>query len=163
MVMKLYMKEKVFSWGDRFTVKDENGWDKYYVEGEVFSLGKKLHLLNIHNEEVAFIQQKLFTWMPRFTVSVAGRQIAEIRKEFTLFFQRYVIDGLGWEIEGSVWSHEYVIRKNGRIIVQVEKEWFTWGDSYVLDIVDPADELIALAVVLTIDCVAEASRNNNHG
>ena len=161
--MKLYMKEKVFSWGDRFTVKDENGWDKYYVEGEVFSLGKKLHLLNIHNEEVAFIQQKLFTWMPRFTVSVAGRQIAEIRKEFTLFFQRYVIDGLGWEIEGSVWSHEYVIRKNGRIIVQVEKEWFTWGDSYVLDIVDPADELIALAVVLTIDCVAEASRNNNHG
>ena len=161
--MKLYMKEKVFSWGDRFTVKDENGWDKYYVEGEVFSLGKKLHLLNIHNEEVAFIQQKLFTWMPRFTVSVAGRQIAEIRKEFTLFFQRYVIDGLGWEIEGSVWSHEYVIRKNGRIIVQVEKEWFTWGDSYVLDIADPADELIALAVVLTIDCVAEASRNNNHG
>ena len=161
--MKLYMKEKVFSWGDRFTVKDENGWDKYYVEGEVFSLGKKLHLLNIHNEEVAFIQQKLFTWMPRFTVSVAGRQIAEIRKEFTLFFQRYVIDGLGWEIEGSVWSHEYVIRKNGRIIVQVEKEWFTWGDSYVLNIADPADELIALAVVLTIDCVAEASRNNNHG
>ena len=161
--MKLYMKEKVFSWGDRFTVKDENGWDKYYVEGEVFSLGKKLHLLNIHNEEVAFIQQKLFTWMPRFTVSVAGRQIAEIRKEFTLFFQRYVIDGLGWEIEGSVWSHEYVIRKNGRIIVQVEKEWFNWGDSYVLDIADPADELIALAVVLTIDCVAEASRNNNHG
>lgn len=163
MVMKLYMKEKVFSWGDRFTVKDENGWDKYYVEGEVFSLGKMLHLLNIHNEEVAFIQQKLFTWMPRFTVSVAGRQIAEIRKEFTLFFQRYVIDGLGWEIEGSVWSHEYVIRKNGRVIVQVEKEWFTWGDSYVLDIADPADELIALAVVLTIDCVAEASRNNNHG
>ena len=161
--MKLYIKEKVFSWGDRFTVKDENGWDKYYVEGEVFSLGKKLHLLNIHNEEVAFIQQKLFTWMPRFTVSVAGRQIAEIRKEFTLFFQRYVIDGLGWEIEGSVWSHEYVIRKNGRIIVQVEKEWFTWGDSYVLNIADPADELIALAVVLTIDCVAEASRNNNHG
>ena len=161
--MKLYMKEKVFSWGDRFTVKDENGWDKYYVEGEVFSLGKKLHLLNIHNEEVAFIQQKLFTWMPRFTVSVAGRQIAEIRKEFTLFFERYVINGLGWEIEGSVWSHEYVIRKNGRVIVQVEKEWFTWGDSYVLDIADPADELIALAVVLTIDCVAEASRNNNHG
>ena len=161
--MKLYMKEKVFSWGDQFTVKDENGWDKYYVEGEVFSLGKKLHLLNIHNEEVAFIQQKLFTWMPRFTVSVAGRQIAEIRKEFTLFFQRYVIDGLGWEIEGSVWSHEYVIRKNGRLIVRIDKEWFTWGDSYVLEIADPADEILALAVVLTIDCVAEASRNNNHG
>ena len=158
--MKLYIKEKVFSWNERFTVKDENGWDKYYAEGELFSLGKKLRLLNIHGEEVALIQQQLFTLMPRYSVSVAGRQIAEIRKEFTFFFQRYVIDGLGWEIEGSVWEHRYEIRKNGRLIVGLEKECFTWGDSYCLNIADPADEILALAVVLTIDCVAEAQ--NNH-
>lgn len=159
--MKLYIKEKVFSWNEQFTVKDENGWDKYFVEGEFLSFGKKLHLNNIHGEEVAFIQQKLFTWMPRFTVSVRGREIAEIRKEFTLFFERYVIDGLGWEIEGSVWEHEYEIRKNGRTIVTISKEWFTWGDSYELNILDPADEIVALAVVLTIDCVREAASNNN--
>ena len=159
--MRLYMKEKVFSWNERFTIKDENGWDKYYVEGELFSWGKKLHLRNIHGEVMAFIQQKLWTWMPRYTVSMAGREIAEIRKEFTFFYQRYVIDGLGWEIEGSVWAHDYEIRKNGRTIVRIAKEWFTWGDSYVLDILDPADELIALAVVLTIDCVVEASQSNN--
>ena len=158
--MRLYMKEKVFSWNERFTVKDENGWDKYFVEGEFFSLGKKLHLLGAHGEEVAFIQQRLFTLMPRFAVTVAGRELAEIRKEFTFFYQRYVIDGLGWEIDGDVWAHDYVIRKNGRTIVRITKEWFTWGDSYVLDILDPADELVALAVVLTVDCVAEASQNN---
>lgn len=158
--MKLYIKEKVFSWNEQFAVKDENGWDKYYVEGELFSLGKMLHLLNINGEEVAFIRQQLFTLMPRYSVSVAGHQIAEIRKEFTFFFQRYVIDGLGWEIEGSVWEHQYEIRKNGRLIARLDKEWFTWGDSYCLDIADPADEILALAVVLTIDCVAEAQ--NNH-
>ena len=27
MTMKLYIKERVFSWNDQFTVKDENGWD----------------------------------------------------------------------------------------------------------------------------------------
>ena len=159
--MKLYIKEKVFSWNERFTVKDENGWDKYFVEGEFFSFGKKLHLLDIHGREVALIQQRLFTFLPRYAVSVAGREIAEIRKEFTLFFQRYVIDGLGWQVEGSVWEHNYEIRKNGRLIVRIDKEWFTWGDSYVLDIADPNDELLALAVVLTIDCVAEANSNNN--
>ena len=158
--MKLYMKEKFFSWTDQFTIKDEHGWDKYFVEGEFLSLGKRLHVTDIHGREVAFIQQKLFTLMPRFTVSVAGREIAEIRKEFTLFFQRYVIDGLGWEIEGSVWEHEYQIRKNGRPIVSISKEWLTWGDSYCLDILDPADEILALAVVLTFDCVAEAGNSN---
>ena len=158
--MKLYMKEKVFSWNERFTIKDENGWDKYFVEGEFLSLGKKLHLLNINGEEVAFIQQRLLTLMPRYSVSVAGREIAEIRKEFTFFFQRYIIDGLGWEVDGSVWEHRYEIRKNGRLIVRIDKEWFTWGDSYVLEIADPADEILALAVVLTIDCVAEAGNRN---
>ena len=158
--MKLYMREKVFTLNERFTVRDEWGNDKYYVEGEFFSLGKKLHLLNTQGEEVAFIRQELLTLMPRYTVSVAGRELATIRKEFTLFFQRYAIDGLGWEVDGSVMMHDYVITKNGRTIVRITKEWFTWGDSYVLDIADPADELVALAVVLTIDCVAEASQNN---
>ena len=41
--MKLYIKQKVFSWGDKFTVKDVNGEDRYFVEGEIFSWGKKLH------------------------------------------------------------------------------------------------------------------------
>lgn len=157
--MKLYIKERVFSWNDQFTVRDENGWDKYFVEGEFLSFGKKLHLLDIHGREMALIQQRLFTFLPRYSVSVGGREIAEICKEFTFFYQRYIIDGLGWEVEGSVWEHEYQIRKNGRLIVRITKEWFTWGDSYCLDIADPADELLALAVVLTIDCVAESSNN----
>jgi hypothetical protein len=33
----------------------------------------------------------------------------------------------------------------------------TWGDSYELDILNPEDEIVALAVVLTIDCVTEAN------
>ena len=33
----------------------------------------------------------------------------------------------------------------------------TWGDSYELNIANPEDEIVALAVVLTIDCVMEAS------
>jgi uncharacterized protein YxjI len=32
----------------------------------------------------------------------------------------------------------------------------TWGDTYEIDIADPADEIVAMAVVLAIDCVAEA-------
>ena len=34
---KLYIKEHVFTLGDKFTVKDEYGNDKYFVEGEIFS------------------------------------------------------------------------------------------------------------------------------
>lgn len=159
--MKLYIREKVFSWADKFHVYDENGNERYTVEGEVFSWGKKLHVYNMHGREVAFIQQKLFTWMPRYTVSVDGCQIAEIRKEFTLFFPKFCIDGLGWEINGSFLEHNYEITEHGAPIVSIEKEWMTWGDCYQLDIATGVDEILALAVVVTIDCVAEQNQNNN--
>lgn len=37
--MRLYMKQRVFSLRDRFTVKDETGCDRYFIEGELFSWG----------------------------------------------------------------------------------------------------------------------------
>lgn len=155
--MKLYIKEKVFSWGDKFTVKDEYGSDKYFVEGEVFSWGKKLHVYNNAGCEVAFIKQEVFSFMPRFYVFCDNQQVAEIKKEFSFLFPRYSIEGLGWEIEGRFMAHEYEITQSGRTIVSISKEWMTWGDSYELDILNPEDEIVALAVVLTIDCVTESS------
>ena len=155
--MKLYIKQKVFSWGDRFTVKDEMGNDKYTVEGEIFSWGKKLHVYDQAGTEVAFIKQEVWSWMPRYYVFCGDRQVAEIKKEFTFFFPKYSIEGLGWEIDGSFMAHDYEITKAGLPIVTIRKEWMTWGDTYELDIADSRDEIVALAVVLTIDCVLAAS------
>ena len=154
--MKLYIKQKVFSWADKFTVRDESGNDRYYVEGELFSWGKKLHVNDIKGNEVAFIQQKVFSFLPKYFVFVGGEQIAEIVKEFTFLRPKYRIEGLDWDINGSFWAHDYEITRSGNPIVTIRKEWMTWGDSYELDIADPRDEIVALAVVLTIDCVIAA-------
>lgn len=155
--MKLYMKQKVFSWADKFTVKDEAGNDRYDVEGELFSWGKKLHIYDFRGNEVAFIQQKVFSFLPRFYVYVNGQQVAEIVKEFTFFRPRYRIDGLDWTIDGNFFAHDYEITADGCLIASIEKEWMTWGDCYRLDIQAPEDEIIALAVVLAIDCVMDSN------
>ncbi len=109
--------------------------------------------------EAAFIRQEVLTLLPKFIVSINGQDIAEIVKEFTFFKPKYRIDGLGWEIDGDFWDHDYEITKNGSTIVSISKEWFTWGDCYELDIENPEDEIVALAVVLAIDCVLEAQKN----
>ena len=155
--MKLYIKEKVFSWGDKFTVKYEFGNDKYIVEGEVFSWGKKLHVYDMHGYQVAFIKQEVWSFLPRYYVFCDDKQVAEIKKEFSFLFPRYSIAGLGWKIEGRFMAHEYEITQHGHPIVTITKEWMTWGDSYELDIRDPKDEIVALAVILTIDCVMESN------
>ena len=113
--MKLYIKQKVFSWVDRFTVFDETGADKYHVEGEFFSWGKKLYVTDLTGHETAFIQQKVFSMMPRFFVYIDGVERAEIVKRFTFFCEKYEIEGLDWTIEGDFWTHEYRITQNGRV------------------------------------------------
>ena len=158
--MKLYIEERVFTWGDKFDVRDELGNVKYTVEGEVFTWGKKLHVYDRHGREVAYIHQEVPSWRPTYNVSVGGSHVAQIRREFSFFGSRYCVDGLDWDVEGYFLGHDYEITKNGRRVVTIEKEWMTWGDCYTLDIADPANELIALAVVITIDCVVEQQNNN---
>lgn len=132
------------------------------MEGEFFSWGKKLHVYDRAGQEAAFIRQEVFSFLPRYQVYLGQRQVAEIVKEFSLFFPKYSIEGLGWEVNGSFWDHDYEITKNGRPIVTIHKEWMSWGDCYEMEIADPANEIIALAVVLAIDCVLAAQNNANN-
>ena len=157
--MKLYIKQKVLSWKDKFFVKDETGADRYYVEGEVWSFGKKLHVYDMAGREVAYIEQKI-TWMfGEYHVYQNGIEVAVIRQKFAWFHPKYEIEGPGWEVSGSFWMHDYDITKDGNLVVSISKELMTWGDSYELDIIQPQDELLALATVLVIDCVLAS---NNH-
>lgn len=151
--MRLYMKQKVFSFRDRFYIKDEEGRDRYYVEGELLSFGKKLHVYDLAGREVAYIAQKVWSFLPRFFVYVDGAQVAEILKEFSFFKPRYTIDGLNWTVSGNFFAHEYEVSEGGSLVVAISKAWFTWGDSYSIDIYKENQEVYALAVVLAIDAV----------
>ncbi len=158
--MKLYIKQKVFSWKDKFFVKDEYGQDKYYVEGELFSWGRKLHVYDMNQREVAFIAQKVMTFMPEFHVSQEGREVAVVKQKFAWFHPKYEIQGPNWNVEGSFWQHEYTVSdQGGSVQVGISKELMSWGDSYEMDIAEDKNELLALAVVLAIDC-AVAQQNN---
>ncbi len=154
--MKLYVKQHIFTWGDKFSIYNEAGEEVFFVEGEVFSFGKKLHLLNARGEELAFIHQKLFSFLPRYYISRGGRDVAEVVKHFTLFRHEYSVEGLGWIVSGDFFDHEYSIYDGEREVTRVSKEWFTWGDAYAIDIGTGEDVINALAVVLVIDAVLDA-------
>ncbi len=158
--MKLYIKQKVFSWGDKFRVTDENEAEHYSVQGKVFSVGKKLFVYDTFGQERAYIHQKVFSLMPKFYVSQNGVDVAEVKKKFSFLKPVYEISGPGWKVQGNFFEHDYnVTDENGAPVVTVRKKWLSWGDTYELDIAPAADELMAVCVVLCIDAVL-ASQNN---
>ena len=159
--MKLYIKQKVFSWGDKFRIYDENQNDRYYVEGDVFSFGKKLHLYSQSGVEEAFIHQKVLSFLPKYYISRNNIDVAQVIKEFTILHQKYTVEGLGWTVTGNFLAHDYEITSGRQKIASISKRWFSWGDTYEIDIADDADEVMAICVVLIIDAVIAQSDNNS--
>ncbi len=159
--MKLLIKQRVFSWTDTYDVYDSMGEPKYFVKAEFFSFGHTLHIYRHDiNEEVGFIKEKIFTFLPAAQIYVGGRLLGTIRKEFTFFIPKYSIDYNGWHIEGDFMGWNYSVMGNRGAVASISKQLLNFGDTYEIDIDDPADELDALMTVITIDMM-NCSQNND--
>jgi len=157
--MKLYIKQKVFSWRDRFAVKDEFQHDRWFAQGEIFTFGRKLHVYNARGAEVAFIRQKVLSFLPRYFLEVNGK-VYEFVREFTFIRPKYTIRNLDWTIDGNFWAHEYAVSNRHGDIMRISKAWLSWGDFYELDILDEKNELLCLCVALAIDCITADRRGS---
>lgn len=127
---RFVIKQQVLSLKDRFTVKDDMGNDAYFVEGEFLTLGKKLRVYDHHHQEILYIEQKLWRLLPEFDLYSQNELVATIKKDFAFFKNNYQITGQNWIVEGSVMAHDYVIKDQSRVVADVTKKWFSWGDSY---------------------------------
>lgn len=150
---ELYIKQKVFSLSGKFTVKDQQENDVYFVEGSFMQIPKTFTIMNAARDEVALITKKTFSFLPKFFVEVNGREIMTIKKELSFLKARYTIEAAGIEVQGNWWDMNFQVYEHGEVVGQVSKEWFTWGDSYKVQIVKEEMETIMIALVVAIDCV----------
>ena len=150
---ELYIKQKVLSLSGKFAVKDRQENDIYYVEGSFLQIPKTFSIMNTAREEVALITKKTFSFLPKFFVEVNGREVLTIKKEFSFFKAHYTIDAAGIEVHGNWWDMDFQVLRHGEVAGNVSKEWFTWGDSYRVQVLDEEMEAVLIALVIAIDCV----------
>jgi len=160
--MRYVMKQKLFSWGDDFVIRDEDDREVYFVDGRAFSIGAKLSFQDMDGRELAFIRQRLLAWGPTFEVFRDGDLAAVVKKSlFTFLRCEFAIDVPGPDdpvAEGDFLHHEYVIRRGGRVIAAVSKEWFSWTDTYGVEIADGEDDVLLLAATVVIDMACHGDK-----
>ncbi|MGM0751792.1 MAG: LURP-one-related/scramblase family protein [Bacillota bacterium] len=159
---QLYIKQKVFSLSEEFTVKDQEEKDAYYVEGSFMKVPKTFSIMDQDRNEVALITKKVLSFLPTFFVEVNGEEVVTIKKELSFLKAKYSIDAAGIEVEGNWMDMDFQVLHNGRVVGEVGKEWFSWGDSYRVQVLEQEMETIILALVIAIDCVKsdQASSSN---
>ena len=153
--MRYVMKQKLFCWGDDFTIKTPDGQDVFFVDGKAFSIGKKLSFQDLAGNELVFISQKLLSWGPTYHV-YRGPQLAAVVKKslFTFFHCKFTVDVPGpddLEAEGNFLDHEYSFSRGGTTVASVSKRWFSWADTYGVEIESGEDDVLILASTVVID------------
>lgn len=160
--MKFAVKQRIFSLTDSFTIRDEYENERYNVRGSFFSLGKKLTIFDMSGNEVVYIEQKLFRFLPEYDIYYRGSYVANVKKEFTLFSNRFDIDSnMGrYTVDGDFLGLDFTIYKDGKAAAYISKKFFAWSDTYGVDVQEGEDDAFILALVIVIDEVVHDNRNH---
>ena len=149
--MRLLIKQRVFSWSDTYDVYDEEGNAKYFIKNEIFSFFHRIHVMDANGNEIGMIKQEFAFFLPRFEIEIGGRPYGSIEKEFSFFHPKYELDYNGWRCEGDFLAWDYDVYEGCSTVARISKELFHWGDTYMIDIANPKDEIVALMLVIAID------------
>jgi uncharacterized protein YxjI len=166
--MRYVMKQKIVSWGDDFVIRDETGAERYFVDGRALSFGDKLSFKDMAGNEVAFIDQKLLAWGPTYEVFRDGRLFAVVKEKVWTFLRNKFnvdvgADGPGpgdLEVQGDFWDHEYEFEREGRVAARVSKRWFTWADTYGVEVAAGEDDVLILVCAVVVDLCTQKERRD---
>ena len=164
--MRYVLKQKLLSFADDYYIRDESGADIYYVDGKVFSIGNKLSFQDLQGHELAYIRQHVLSLTPTYEIFRDGKLAAKIQKHlFALIHHRFSVDVPGpddLEAEGNFFDHEYVFRRGGTVVATVSKQWFTFADTYGIEIADGEDEILILASAVVVDEACHPDGGGQH-
>ena len=149
--MRVNIKQKIFSFGDKFSVTTQDGTPIIYVEGKVFSVGNKLNVLDAQGDELFYIEQKLFKLLPEYRIYSGGEEVAFLKKEFSFLKPKINITSAygDFTIDGDIFGYNFNINKKGKTVGVVSKKFVAFSDSYTLDIYEE-EENIPFLITLTI-------------
>jgi uncharacterized protein YxjI len=155
--MRYVMRQKLLSLADNFTIKNEQEQDVFLVKGKLFSFGDKLSFQDLAGNELVFIDQRLLNWSPTYELWRKAELLAVVKRElFSFIHHRFTVDVPGpndLEAEGDFLDHEYTITRGGSVVATVSKRWFSWADTYGIEVADGEDDVLLLATAVVVDMV----------
>ena len=167
--MRYQMKQKLFSFGDDFTIKDDAGNDRFFVDGRALSIGDKLSFQDMNGNELAFIRQKLLAWGPTYEIYRGGQLVAVIKQKiWTLVRNHFSVDvnadgpGPGdLEAQGNFTDHEYTLTRDNQPVATISKRWFALTDTYGVDIAPNEDDILILTCTVVVDMATAKKQRND--
>lgn len=160
--MRYIIREKFFRLGEDSDITDDAGRPVFQVEGKVFSLHHTLVMRDLAGNEVATVRKQLIAFRPTYEITHGGQELGEVRKHLIGFLgDRFTIDVPGpddLEVQGDLFEHEYAVSRGGQLVATVSKQWFSFTDTYGVEVAPGENDALILASVLALDLAEDEER-----
>ena len=152
--MRFILRQKIFSLRDVFHIKNEHDELAFEIVSKLLSLRRTFIMQDTQEQQVDIIKRKIFAIRPTFYLTFNDGSKAKLRKKFFSWFgSKYYLNYNGQDIliVGDFLAHEYDFLIDEQPIASVSKAWFSFTDTYGVDIAKPNHVPLILSSVVIID------------
>ncbi|MBJ8325636.1 LURP-one-related/scramblase family protein [Streptococcus pacificus] len=155
MTKLFHIKQKMWSLGGKFYIKDSENNSHYEVAGSFLEIPKRYTITDMNGNMVSQITKRLWTFLPKFDVELAdGRQFVII-KDWSFFKPKYRIENLGMVVKGDIWSMNFSLFLHDQLVATISEEWFKLTSTYNVEVFDDNYSDLVISLVIAIDRVKE--------
>lgn len=143
--MKLFIKGKMFASLDTMTVTGEDGEELYYLKRDK---SKDVHTVTLSDSKgvkIATIEQRGIGGKATITVIINGVEMAVVERKQTMR-PRYIVNGPGWDVTGSLFSNKYKVTKGNKEIAELVATTL----KSEINIADTEDPIFTVAVIMAV-------------
>jgi uncharacterized protein YxjI len=153
--VRFKLRERMMSVGDDYWIEDHQGHRAFKVNGKALHIRDTWHLEDAEGREVATIREKKLSVRNTITIEFGGRT-ATVKKALVGLHDRFNVEverGGELKVHGSIADHKYKVERDGKVIAEVSKDWFRVRDTYGVEIREPRDTVLLLAVTVAVDAL----------
>jgi uncharacterized protein YxjI len=164
--MRYLIREKILCLGDDFSIRDEDGRERFHFDGKAFTVFReRINIRDEHGDDVGFVRQKITLIRKAWEIHLHGNHVATVSKDIlTLLRCSFTVDVPGpddYEAQGGFLHHDYTYSRRGGVVATVSKKWLSIRDTYAVDIEPGQDDLLILASAVVIDQICHDEDENS--
>lgn len=161
--MELLIRNKWVSFSESSSVKDINENDKFFVQGQAFSLSRKKYVQSLEHKDLYMVRNKIFYFFERKALVYNNKEeiVAKVKRKFFSLHDHYRIESsLGdLQIRGNIFEFNYSITLNGKEVGHIARR-ISVRDSFVLTLDDDLEAAFFVALVIAIDLITDRKQQS---
>jgi len=151
--MRYLIKQKLFTLGGAFYIKDGVGNDVFWVKGKAFTFKDSVAFYDMAGNELAFTKHQMVSYPTTWEIYRAGQYFGLLKQDpFTLLKEVFniTVPGTNYVVERNYTGRQIIFRRDEVEVAVASKRWFSWASNYDVEIADNEDDLIILVGIIVI-------------